>query len=98
MTNSIEAPGEREAIVASGGDILSSSFDQIRLAYDSLKRDRDRLKDVITTLRVNALRGSDTDKLLEFMRDGLGGVGAGLTIGEMIIAFQQGDHIGEQHD
>lgn len=92
MTNN-DTPAERDAMLTSGRDILAENFDQIRLAFDSLKRDRDRLRDVIVSLRVNAIKGDEPDVLLAFMREGLSGVDAGLTIGEMITAYESGNHL-----
>jgi len=89
MTNEIHpAPKAGEQPTITQADILATEFDRIRLAFDSVNRDRDRLKAIVTCLRVNAIKGQDPEALLAFMRDGLDGIDAGLTIGEMIMAYE----------
>lgn len=84
-----------EPILKSGGDAMLAPLDQIRTIHASLKADRDRLMDVIVTLRVNAMQEGPHDKLIDFIRNGLDGIAAGVTIGEAVIAWQQPKPEGE---
>ena len=86
--------GEAEYTFESG-DPLETSFDQIKLAFGSLQKERDRYKHAYNSVLVNAAKGKEPNKFLDFLANEFALVGKGCTIGEATIAWikRQSDHL-----